>query len=161
MNNYLEGMAAACLQHNKESRFVFPTIIIGTNNIVGVSNESSRANASSEPAEAKDPHKTGSSHSRAPALTRKDSAPVADFKKELETEKKHADEDTNIHWPDQSPPASARRTLSLRRTSALTMDLTDSIINFRDLDGSYASECSHCNLQRDHRCSCQRVKREV
>jgi hypothetical protein len=89
-----------------------------------------------------------------PRKTSMAAGPVEDFKREVASETRSADSDTNIHWPTYSGPNSPLRSPMVRRTSSLAMNMSDSIIEFRDEDGSYVSVCDHNNVQQDHRCGC-------
>ncbi|RMD41335.1 hypothetical protein DV735_g3778, partial [Chaetothyriales sp. CBS 134920] len=81
-------------------------------------------------------------------LKRRVTEPVELEKEVVIEEERHADEDVNIHWPDMQQAVERQKRRSLRRSSSLTIDMTDSVLNFRDEDGNYSAETNHYDL--DH-----------
>ncbi|RMZ76907.1 hypothetical protein DV738_g4703, partial [Chaetothyriales sp. CBS 135597] len=80
-------------------------------------------------------------------LKRRVTEPVELEKEVVIEEERHADEEVNIHWPTSVQQAIERqKRRSLRRSSSLTIDMTDSVLNFRDADGSYSSDSNHYDI---------------
>ena len=57
---------------------------------------------------------------------------------------------TRSAWSHRPHPTTFRD-----RTSSSSLDMSDGIIQFRDADGSYTSECDHYALDTDHMCRCK------
>ena len=72
-------------------------------------------------------------------------------------EETHANEETNTHWSSRvKRPHGAKR-----HSSSLSLDLKDSIIDFKDQDGHYTSTCDHSVLEDDHKCFCKAKNLEI
>jgi hypothetical protein len=69
----------------------------------------------------------------------------------LKMEENRADQETNTHWSTRVTRPEAVK----RRSSSLSLDMKDSILNFKDQDGNYASACDHSVLEDDHKCFCK------
>ena len=69
----------------------------------------------------------------------------------LKVEAAHAVRETDSHWYTRVTRPEAVN----RRSSSLSLDMRDSILEFKDQDGSYASGCNHLVLEGDPKCFCK------
>ena len=160
MNQYFEDMALTCLEHREHSKLCTQSGRSDTKDDAEQTLSVNQTHRKTTPTTSL-PHRAAADQTpisfKPVSPQRTYSGVVADFKKDVADEAKNATEDTNIHWPPQSSPV--KKSQKLRRTSSLAMDWSDSIVNFRDDDGSYTSDCNHGNFDGDHRCSCKRLVR--
>ena len=70
----------------------------------------------------------------------------------LKMEESYTNELANTHW---LPNLRALKDFE-RHKRSLSLDLGDSIINFKDEDGHYSSTCDHSAIAKDHKCSCHK-----
>ena len=69
----------------------------------------------------------------------------------LKGEEARADEESNTHWATRG----TRPGHFNRRSSSLSLDMRDGIVDFKDEDGKYDSGCNHNVLEEDHKCFCK------